>query len=369
MDSLTQVVLGSTVAALAVPAKHRRAALVVGAVLGTVPDLDVLWFGLAGSDAVTTVTWHRGPSHALLVLAALGWLLWLAGRRWTARVREAPGPWLTAIWLSLLTHPLLDAFTVYGTQLFWPLSSPPVMASTVFVIDPLYTLPLLCGTVAAWVMSGKNRNVQAAGIQVANHRAPSGLGRATDKARRWLLAGLILSSCYLGWSVWAKYQVDRAAERALSGMGLADVPRFSVPMPLNTLLWRVIAMAPEGGYYVADRSLVADRGEMAFAFQPSDTAALAQVAEQSAGVRRLLWFTQGFVNARTEGVEGQPRLILSDLRMGVEPDYNFRYDVAGQDAQGRWVAAEPIIRSPGADGRAATLGWVWRRIWDSQARP
>ena len=72
MDSLTQVVLGSTVAALAVPAKHRRAALVVGAVLGTVPDLDVLWFGLAGSDAVTTVTWHRGPSHALLVLAALG---------------------------------------------------------------------------------------------------------------------------------------------------------------------------------------------------------------------------------------------------------------------------------------------------------
>lgn len=45
--------------------------------------------------------------------------------------------------LALITHPLIDAMTVYGTQLFWPIPSPPVVWSTVFVIDPIYTLPLI----------------------------------------------------------------------------------------------------------------------------------------------------------------------------------------------------------------------------------
>ena len=40
--------------------------------------------------------------------------------------------------LALITH-LLDAFTVHGTQLWWPLPVRPTMWSTVFIIDPLYT--------------------------------------------------------------------------------------------------------------------------------------------------------------------------------------------------------------------------------------
>jgi hypothetical protein len=36
--------------------------------------------------------------------------------------------------------------------------------------------------------------------------------------------------------------LDHITGRALAAMGLADAPRFSVPMPLNTLLWRVVAM-------------------------------------------------------------------------------------------------------------------------------
>ncbi|CPR17968.1 metal-dependent hydrolase [Brenneria goodwinii] len=356
MDSLTQIVLGSSVAALAAPAKHRRPALVAGGILATLPDLDVLWFSLAGSDAVTEVTWHRGPSHSLFVLTVCGWLLWWLLKQRSQLVREAPRRWLLAIWLALLTHPLLDAFTVYGTQLLWPLQMPPVMWASIFVIDPLYTLPLLVGVVAAWRFAPREAN-----------RRPAA-ARQRSVARQWLAAGLLVSSAYLAWGVAAKLWVDRVASQSLAVMGLQDAPRFSTPLPFNTLLWRVIVMAPDG-YWIGDRSMIADRGEMPFAFHASDNRALAQVAA-TPQVQRLLWFTHGFTRAQPQRRDdGELRLVLSDLRMGFEPDYFFRYDIAGMDAHGQWVAAPEIVRMPASGDRVAALNWVWRRLYDSDAQP
>lgn len=360
MDSLTQIVLGGSVAALAAPTRHRRAALVTGAVLGTVPDLDVLWFSLAGSDVVTTVTWHRGPSHSLLVLLLLALGLWWLGLRYSAAIRAAPRPWLLAIALALLTHPLLDAFTVYGTQLLWPWPMPPVMGSTVFIIDPLYTVPLLVGVAVAWWRAPREV------LAVAPPRTAAYGWQAATAGRNWLLGGLLLSSLYLGWSVVAKLRVDGAAQHSLAALGLAQAPRFSTPTPFNTLLWRVVAMAPDG-YYIGDRSLVADQGPMRWTFVPSDTRALAAVAEQ-AGVQRLLWFTHDFVGAQRQTAGGRSELVLSDLRMGLEPDYSFRYRVARQGADGQWVPLPLIVRAEeeGGDGRARHLRWVWQRIWQTE---
>lgn len=353
MDSLTQIVLGSSVAALAVPAVHRRAACLAGAALGTLPDLDVLWFKLAGSDVVTEVTWHRGPSHSLFVLVALGWLLWWLAKKCVALVRQAPRQWLWAIWLALLTHPLLDAFTVYGTQLLWPLPTRPVMWSSIFIIDPLYTLPLLAGVIVAWRLSPR-------GTQPVAPDASRAMA-----ARRWLLAGLLASSAYLAWSVAAKLWVDRAASQSLAVMGLQDAPRFSTPMPFNTLLWRVVVMAPHG-YWIGDRSLIADRGAMTFTFHASETQALEKLAP-APQLQRLLWFTHGFIGAQPQQRDGERRLILSDLRMGLEPDYVFRYDMASLDAQGQWRMAPDITRVHSPNSRAMPLGWVWRRIFESRA--
>ena len=53
--------------------------------------------------------------------------------------------WWVAMWLALVTHPLLDTMTVYGTQLALPFSDWPFGVGSVFIIDPLYTLPLLAG--------------------------------------------------------------------------------------------------------------------------------------------------------------------------------------------------------------------------------
>lgn len=332
MDSLTQIALGGAVAGLIAPARDRRAALAVGAVLGTLPDLDVIPLSLFGADAITFVSWHRGLSHSLPVLAVGGWLVWLLLRRAWKPVREAPIRWLWAIESALLTHPLLDAFTVYGTQLFWPWPGSPVMGASIFIIDPAYTLPLLAACLAAWWL------------------------RERRSATLWLLAGVSLSTAYLGWSLAAKAIVERAAQRTLIVEGLQDAPRFSVPTPFNTLLWRVVVMTPDG-FLEGERSLVADRGAMNFRRYASYRTALEAVSKFPS-VQRLDWFTQGFLKAE----QRDGRLVLSDLRMGAEPDYVFRYVVAESDGRGRWQSINvERLDWPSRDG--LRLAALWRRIW------
>lgn len=333
MDSLTQIVLGAAVAAAIAPPQHRRAALLAGAALATLPDLDVLPVNLLTSDPVERMTWHRSLSHSLLVLPFVAWAIWAWFRGRGGRVAQAPRRWFWAITLALVTHPLLDAFTVYGTQLLWPLPVKPVMWSSVFIIDPLYTVWLLLACVIAW------------------------FGRERRYAQPALLAGLMLSSLYLGASLWAKHEVEQEAERALARHNLEDAPRFSVPMPFNILLWRVVAMTPEG-FVEGERSLVADRGPMQLREYPSDVRALAQVFDYPS-VQRLNWFNRGFMKAEErDGV-----LVLSDLRMGAEPDYSFRFAIARREGEGWREIAPEQLEWPWEASRR--LGAMWKRIWNA----
>src|SRR5690606_30046881 len=99
-----------------------------------------------------------------------------------------------------------------------------------------------------------------------------------------------------------------------------------------TLLWRVVAMTPDG-YVIGDRSLVADQGPMRFQRSGSEVTALAS-AGGIGTLQRLHWFNRGFMRARVDGDE----LVVSDLRMGLEPTYSFNFAVARRDEAGDWQA-------------------------------
>lgn len=332
MDSVTHLFYGGVIAAAIAPARHRRAALLAGMALNSLPDLDVLPLALC-DDPVVRMTWHRAATHSWFVLPFVAWALWAFFRRRGGRVAAEPVRWFWVILVTLLAHPLIDSFTVYGTQPFWPLPVRPLMLSSLFIIDPLFLLPWLAAFVLAWW---------------ARERAWGG---------RALYAGVALGVGYLGWSLLGKSIVEREADRALAAMGLGAAPRFSVPMPLNTVLWRVVAMTPTG-YGEGFRSLAADRGPMTFRGYRSNVQALREAAAIPA-VRDLTWFNQGFEQARVEG----DTLVLSDLRMGNEPDYFFRFVVARRNGD-TWLAIAPR-KLPAARDAGKLWSATWQRMWNA----
>ena len=365
MDSLTHIVLGAAVGTAVLGRKAGPRAAVWGAVLGTLPDLDVL---VPYGDPVRDFTFHRGTTHSLFWLTAasplFAWLLARLHRKVGASFRE----WWLLAWLALVTHPLLDAFTVYGTQLLLPFSDYPVGAGSVFIIDPLYTVPLIVGLVAAlWLR-----------------------GRDSARAMRWNAVGLALSTLYLGWGLAAQSHVEGVVYRTIAATALADARALVTPTPFNSLLWRVVVM-DDGGYHEGYYSLFDESPQVRLTRHTSDTQLLEPLRDDWA-VRRLAWFSKGFYrvsearaderiadgSASTMGqllglvktasaVEAVPDadgvpVIMTDLRMGQTPWFVFAFVIG--EREGERVSAVPSRQVPSQRPPATVLPWLWARIWD-----
>ena len=328
MDSVSQLALG---AAFGIAVMGRRTAVwkaaLWGGVCGTLPDLDAL---IAHGDPVRDMTFHRAESHALVHLTLIAPLL-AAGIARLHGETDRFGRWWLAVWLALVTHPLLDAMTVYGTQLALPFSDHPYAVGSIFIIDPLYTLPLLAGL----------------GMALAR---PSGPGL------RWNAAGLMLSSAYLAWSVAAQQLVLTQVRASLRAEGV-EVGRVLVtPTPFNTVLWRVLVVTP-ASYREGFRSLL-DRGPtIAFDAYPRGTALDPALRGQWA-FERMAWFSHGFYKLEQAG----DRLRLTDLRMGREPHYLFVFDLAESTPAGlRPITPQGVGRLPPF---GPSLRWLVRRMFD-----
>lgn len=304
MDSVTQVAFGAAVGGAVLGRRAGWRAFAWGAAVGTLPDLDSF---VSYGGPVADFTYHRGYTHALLVQTVAAPLIaWPIHR--LHRYRAAGyGRWLLAVWLVLISHALLDAFTIYGTQLLLPFSDYPVGLGSIFIIDPLYTLPLIAGVAGALA-----------------------LRRDWPRARRWNGAGLALASVYLAWTVVAQQAVEARAAQAIAARGLPVERLLATPGPVNSVLWRIIAVGEEAhweGYYTigSGRPIELHRYD-------TDPALLRGIDDRWA-VRRLQRFTKGFyaVHERDDAV------VITDLRMGVADFYAFAFEVA-ERVDGRSVA-------------------------------
>ncbi len=327
MDSITQFALGSSVA-LATVGRHSRTrsaawkVAIIGGVVGTLPDLDAfIDFG----DAISNMVRHRAETHGLftLTLAAplLGFLI--------AKFQGELGllrRWILATWLILITHVGIDYLTIYGTQLLQPFSDRPFGVGSMFVIDPLYTIPLICGVVAATIIRSPRR-------------------------WRWNQIGLALSTAYIIWGVSAhQHAVQVARQHPPVDVDAAEI--LVTAAPLNTILWRAVLVTPDA-YYEGWYSLLDPQRKFTWEKISRDE----RVAARHAGhpdVLRVASFSHGFfhVEARDE------RLYVTDLRLGLEPFYSFRFDLGtlGENPPARSVRVG--IRPDLTTG----MPWLWRRI-------
>ena len=137
---------------------------------------------------------------------------------------------------------------------------------------------------------------------------------------------------------------------------------MATPTPFNSLLWRILVMKPDGDYLEGYHSL-ADGGDRPPALRRYDGGRrFLEPLSHTWAVRRLQWFTGGYYTARLDG----RRVVLVDLRMGLEPSYAFQF-VVGEITAGGAAAPVAAVRGAARGPSRGQLAWVWRRIRDPDA--
>src|SRR5690606_37733207 len=113
-------------------------------------------------------------------------------------------------------------------QLFWPLDAR-LAFKTIFVIDPLYTVPFLIFLILTMFQN-----------------------RSSKKRRIYNNLGLILSSSYLMVTLLLKWMAFTKFESALVDQNIAYKQIDTRPSPLNTILWSANVETDDAyllGYY------------------------------------------------------------------------------------------------------------------------
>ncbi|NBG67350.1 metal-dependent hydrolase [Acidiluteibacter ferrifornacis] len=291
MDSLTQIVLGAAVGEATLGKKIGNKALLWGAIGGTIPDLDVFVGKLF--DTVTELDIHRGFSHSILFSLLLAPVLGFIVNKWYQKSNEANWrDWTLLFFWALFTHPLLDSFTTWGTQIFWPMDYR-VAFHSIFVIDPLYTLPFLISTIAVLFYQ-----------------------RESPIRRRWNRFGILYSTAYLGITLLIKTHVNEVVVDSLKQQQIQFESFQTRPTPFNTLLWATNVELEDDflmGYY----SLFDKQPKVIFK-RIAKQHLLQREVEKENDFQRLQFLTKGYYTLE----QFSDTLVMNDLRFGEFSGWN-----------------------------------------------
>ncbi|RTY96731.1 metal-dependent hydrolase [Flavobacterium sp. GSP27] len=226
MDSFTQVALGIAIAEVCAGKKLKNKTILYGSILGTIPDLDIV-VGLF-LNPVDAILIHRGISHSLFLFLFLSPVLgWIISKIERDKINFFQATRM-AFW-CLFTHVLLDMFTSWGTQILWPLDYRFAL-KTIFVIDPLYTIPLIITLIVTW----KTKNAVL--------------------RKKYIIRGLSISSAYLLLSCFIKVYALNQFEKALTKQKIQYSEIIVKPTAFNLILWNA-NVATAKNYALGDYSL------------------------------------------------------------------------------------------------------------------
>ena len=221
--------------------------------------------------------------------------------------------WYWLFFWAILTHPLLDCFTTYGTQIFLPFSDKRVAFNVISVVDPLYTVPFLIMVIIASV-----------------------LRRGSLKRRIVNWAGIIISSAYMLFCFYHKLQFNKIFEDSLAKNNIEYSRYMSTPLILNNVLWQGIAEG-DSAFYQGYYTFMGDRTDVKYFNEFEKNHDLLAGYEDDETLKTLQWFSSNYYNVlkRPDG-----NLQLNDLRFGIfgdslrnHTDYIFRFILVDKDGQ------------------------------------
>ncbi|NNE56100.1 MAG: metal-dependent hydrolase [Flavobacteriales bacterium] len=289
MDSVTQAVLGAAVGHTIAGRVLGKKALGVGAILGTLPDLDVIFVPLY--DPVQQLAVHRGLSHSLLFCVLLSLFLALIfSRKWTTQMSFSRSFMMT--FACLITHVLLDACTSYGTLLLAPFSQKRVAWDLISIVDPVYTLPMLVGMII--------------GLWKSNYLRVS------------VLTGLVLSHAFLALTIANKDKVDQIFKQGAESEEIEYERMVTLPTGPGNILWYSVMQSADS-LTIGEYSLWDSDNLPRFRSYARKTDLLQRVDDRNM-VETMIWFSDGFFVMREHG---------NALRL-----YNLKCDMTGEADQG-----------------------------------
>ena len=378
MDSLTQIVLGAAVGEVVLGKKVGNKAMLWGAIAGTIPDLDVyqsLFF-----DSLRANELHRGFSHSILFSLLFSPLLaWLVTNKekWTlaslitiifgyplitieniyikfvlaliigvivffvfdndyGKTTATRKDWTKLMFWALITHPLLDCHTTWGTQLLWPL--PVKLAwNNIFVIDPLYTVPFLVFVVIAMFY------------------------KRTSNSRRWLnWTGIAISSIYMLWSLGAKWYTYQIFEDNLASKNIQYSRLTTVPTPMNTFLWSATADG-DSVLYTGLYSIFDKDKNIEFHTIDNNHDLVAKYQEDDV-LKRLNFLSKGWYVINNDNPD---TLVYNDARFGPmyldnKPVYGFGYQMVEKSGS---LSVKEQRPEPSEEEGKELLQVLWDRMW------
>ena len=339
MDSLTQAVVGAVVGELILGKKIGWRGAAWGVFFGTLPDLDVIV--LPFLDPATGIRWHRGISHSILVMILASFLLAKFLASFYKRENVTPREMGWMVFWAWSTHVLVDCFTTYGTQIFEPFSNYRAEMNVLFIVDPMFTMPLLLGMILALRIDPENWR----------------------KRCKIVWCSVAVSCIYLCFAFTMKMIVIQKITNDIR----SDIPDgklvVAAPTAFNTILWRAVIETPDG-YYLRYWSPF-DKTESNYEYFPKHRE-LASEYEGEDELEALKWFSRGYWVAR-KGADG--KVVIIDMRFPEirDPDNGqsqpiFQWHLS-RDERGEVLA--PMLRPKGLN-YPASFFLVWERMCGNQ---
>lgn len=298
MDSLTQIVLGAAVGEAVLGRKIGNRAIFYGAIAGTIPDLDVIATNF--TDTVSGLAIHRGFSHSIIFSLILAPILGILVSKFEKY--KVVKDWTLFFFLGLVTHPILDAFTTWGTQLFWPFENR-LAFKNIFVIDPLYTLPFLFFLVLTMFQKKESR-----------------------KRLKYNKLGLTISSSYLILTLILKSISYQTFKNELENQNINYTNIQTKPTALNTILWTA-NVKTDDGFLIGHYSFF-DTKPIRFSKYPNNHHLLGDL-QHHPKMQQMIAISKGWFIIRKEN----KNLFYSDLRFGTlsldldAQDFVFKYKI------------------------------------------
>ena len=312
MDLITQGLLGATMAQSGAKQKETRLAASIGFFSGILADADILI--QSSNDPLLNIEFHRHFTHSIffvpfgaLVAACILWFFF-------RKRLSFPRIYLFAL-LGYCLSGVLDAFTSYGTHLFWPASDSRIAFNIISVIDPVFTLLLLIATVYTF----KKYAINAA------------------------RTGLLLAAVYLSFG-WLQHQrAATIAEELANERGHAIEQLLVKPTLGNLVLWRSIYQTGDRFFVDAIRTglfsepIVYTGDSIKKFVMERDMNGLPSASVLSTDISRFTAFSAGFVAIQPE----RPNILIdvrySNLPTTVSPLWGIEMDLSNSDQHAQYM--------------------------------